>query len=301
MADLRINSDTPTLLEYSIQISQELYNNVASHEDHTDILPDLKQQLLLLLDALQMLDGVINGTSSTAFHTLNISLFNYSNACRKFCDKIQQATAELASSQTMQYRAEALQHQQEAPHGDPAATSSADNSAFTSMSIALKDCHSTVRSTVQGLCRRLTLIQHRSKTPASAATSSQIQFEQETVQLCLDILSKADSKIVHHRTLNFEHVSSEEDSKLAIVSTFGDLITAKWVNASRGSTHVEGQLSDSSLTHIFSTTPIRTTEDVTTDPDPRSVSQFHSRYGSGRILEPLKMQSTANIRQTSAP
>jgi Fungal N-terminal domain of STAND proteins len=74
-----------------------------------------------------------------------------------------------------------------------------------------------------------------------------IQKEKESVEQCLGICAEASQQADHARTNVFEDISVAEDGHQVLVSTVGDLITAKRVTAGPRSAQWIGQMSDDSL------------------------------------------------------
>jgi Fungal N-terminal domain of STAND proteins len=78
----------------------------------------------------------------------------------------------------------------------------------------------------------------------------QIQEEKESVEHCLGICAEASQQADQVRTNVFEDISVAEDAHQTLVSTVGDLITAKRVTAGPCTAQWIGQMSDTSLQQL---------------------------------------------------
>jgi hypothetical protein len=79
------------------------------------------------------------------------------------------------------------------------------------------------------------------------AEKGRIAEEIDSIRMCLLVCNHAAKHILEVRTNVFEDVSAAEDADQIIVSTFGDLISAKRVTAGVGATQWLGQMSDAAL------------------------------------------------------
>ena len=149
--------------------------------------------------------------------------------------------------------------------------------------IALSECSEKIKNTTTELQKRLGFI-HDCLNSASAMDPSTIEEERRSIQRCLDICDEAALEAEKARTNTFVDVTVAEDSRQVVVSTVGDLISAKRVTAGARSLQLAGQMSDSSLQHILHAG----VRDINEASDPGDVenksSKFENRHGAGRNL-----------------
>ena len=149
--------------------------------------------------------------------------------------------------------------------------------------IALNECSEKLRNTTTELQKRLGFIHDRLNS-TSTIDPSTIEEERRSIQRCLDICDEAAFEAEKARTNTFEDVAVAEDSRQVVVSTVGDLISAKRVTAGARSLQLAGQMSDSSLQHIL----YAGARDINEAPNPGDVenrsSKFENRHGEGRHL-----------------
>lgn len=87
---------------------------------------------------------------------------------------------------------------------------------------------------------------------SQSGENTRIREEMESIKQCLEICAQASQQASDpSRTNIIEDVSMADDGRQVIVSTVGDLISARRVKAGARSMQVMGQMSDESLQHIF--------------------------------------------------
>jgi hypothetical protein len=95
---------------------------------------------------------------------------------------------------------------------------------------------------------------------------------------------KDSTQIDQIRTNVFEGVSAAEDAHQVVVSTCGDLVSARNVTVGARSTQWLGQVSDTTL-HQFSRDRGPIGVERTQSPNHEMVEKFENKYGSGYKLE----------------
>ncbi|RDH26807.1 hypothetical protein BDQ94DRAFT_164187 [Aspergillus welwitschiae] len=110
-----------------------------------------------------------------------------------------------------------------------------------------------------------------------------IKEERESIIQCLNVCSEA-SELAHRaRTNIFEDVTSSDESHQLVVSTIGDLISAKLIITGSKSAHWLGQMSDTSLQQL--SRDFRGQVGIGEEPPARAEkNEFNTRYGSGQLL-----------------
>lgn len=116
-----------------------------------------------------------------------------------------------------------------------------------------------------------------------AVEQQRIQEQIDGIKQCLAICDQNSLKASQERINIFEDIVMAEDGKQVIVSTIGDLISAKRVTAGAGSMQVLGQMSDDSVQHL-SREHVRTLTEKSTKPQ-LGDRQFETRYGAGVKLD----------------
>ncbi|KAB8225206.1 hypothetical protein BDV33DRAFT_164630 [Aspergillus novoparasiticus] len=110
-----------------------------------------------------------------------------------------------------------------------------------------------------------------------------IREERDSITQCLNICADASDIAGKARTNSFEDVTSADDSHQLVVSTIGDLISAKHISTGARSVQWLGQISDDSLQQLSRDQKIRHGE-----PEDSAMrtgrDDFNGRYGAGQKL-----------------
>jgi hypothetical protein len=152
---------------------------------------------------------------------------------------------------------------------------------------AFKVCKENLTSTTTVLERHLQDINNRLQKLSSepSGTSDKHQAEKErleeekgSIKQCLAICADASDQANEDRTNFFEDVTMANDGHQVVVSTFGDLVSAKRITVGDRSIQWLGQMSDETLQRLS-----RDRSSATTDKKLRGegVTPFEDRYGSG--------------------
>lgn len=116
----------------------------------------------------------------------------------------------------------------------------------------------------------------------------QMLEEAESAKQCLTICAHASEHVSKGRTNVFEEVSAAEDAHQAIVSTVGDLISARRVTAAAGATQLLGQMSDSYLLQLSKIRGVDlsnvSSEGKILEHEDRLTVKFRDRHGAGNQL-----------------
>jgi Fungal N-terminal domain of STAND proteins len=94
-------------------------------------------------------------------------------------------------------------------------------------------------------------LQGSSMTDEDVTERERVQEEKDSTKKCLAICTQASEHADQVKTNVFEDVSAAKDAHQVIVSTLGDLISAKRVTAGVGATQLLGQMSDASLQQLL--------------------------------------------------
>jgi len=155
-----------------------------------------------------------------------------------------------------------------------------------------KECKERLIRTTSELSNHLdeidSRLQHSSRGARSstdyAAEQSRIQEERDSIKNCLSICAEASEQVDSGRTNVFEDVSAAPDAHQMVVATFGDLISARRVNAGARSTQWLGQMSDSTLEQLSRDNNRFATEKAASRSN-ATVRDFEDRYGIGKKLD----------------
>ncbi|RDK41015.1 hypothetical protein M752DRAFT_284518 [Aspergillus phoenicis ATCC 13157] len=110
-----------------------------------------------------------------------------------------------------------------------------------------------------------------------------IKEERESIIQCLNVCSEASDLAHRARTNIFEDVTSSDGSHQLVVSTIGDLISAKHIITGSKSAQWLGQMSDTSLQQL--SRDFRGQVGIGEEPPSRAEkNEFNTRYGSGQLL-----------------
>lgn len=148
---------------------------------------------------------------------------------------------------------------------------------------SLGKCEENMTSAKLELQTRLREIDRRLKT-APAEDHDRIQEQKASIQACLEICGAAATETEKARVNVFEDVGAAEDSQQMIVSTIGDLISARRVTVGARSMQVMGQMTDDSLRCLSlkgKRYPVVASMNETGEDE---TAKFEERHGTGRNL-----------------
>ncbi|GKZ51813.1 hypothetical protein AbraIFM66951_007339 [Aspergillus brasiliensis] len=157
-------------------------------------------------------------------------------------------------------------------------------------SAMLTDFSARVSSNSEALQARLMELTNRLRQMSEQGIMSKdltnlnlIREERESIIQCLNVCSEA-SELAHRaRTNIFEDVTSSDESHQLVVSTIGDLISAKHIITGSKSAQWLGQMSDTSLQQL--SRDFRGQVGIGEEPPARAAkNEFNTRYGSGQLL-----------------
>lgn len=121
------------------------------------------------------------------------------------------------------------------------------------------------------------------------AEQQRAREEKESIEQCLAICARASEHAGQVRTNIFEDVSADQNARQVIVSTLGDLISAKRVSAGVGAIQCLGQMSDVSLQQQSRDRGIGlsggTVVERTMGEQNRRVAKPEDQYGAGHKLD----------------
>jgi hypothetical protein len=98
--------------------------------------------------------------------------------------------------------------------------------------------------------RQQALSQQRTVSETTNSEQERLQEEIDSIKQSLSICIEASQKAHNNRTNIFEDVAMADDGHQVIVSTFGDLISARRITAGARSIQWFGQMSDESLQQL---------------------------------------------------
>jgi len=193
-------------------------------------------------------------------------------------------------------------------HRQQATTARNSGQAAHVTSQRLEDCKAglglttaELRARLQEAKNQLAKLSKQSRKIESPSTdeAGRIVTEEDfdSIKQCLSICQDATEQVTKARVNFFEDVTMTDETDQFIVSTFGDLISAKRITAGARSRQMLGQLSDESLQQFsrdsvarfqyYGMSEGRPTTNGTTNGSTKmdsSKSQFAGRYGSGQKL-----------------
>jgi len=147
---------------------------------------------------------------------------------------------------------------------------------------SLATCKDTITNTTTWLEKHLRTIDGQLKflstTGSDAVERKNLEQEIESARQCLRICSQASQQTENARSNVFEDVSMADDGYQVMVSTVGDLISAKRITAGARSLQIMGQMSDDSLQNISRNYG---TAEQTKSGVNESRSHFNDRHGNG--------------------
>lgn len=122
-------------------------------------------------------------------------------------------------------------------------------------------------------------------TEESRSQHEQILKEIKSVNECLAVCAKASKHVETVRVNVFEDVTAAKDAHQVIVSTFGDLISAKRVTADVGARQYLGQMSDAALRDLHNSQGSNNNEQgPVVGTSEEGSKKFADAYGTGHKL-----------------
>jgi hypothetical protein len=119
-----------------------------------------------------------------------------------------------------------------------------------------------------------------------AVERERIREELESTKQCLAICTKASEKAYHGEVNKFEDITMGHDAHQVIITTLGDLISAKRATTGFRSTRLIGQISDDAMQQLsrhLKFAAIKSDEEV--QAGAKAVPPFIGRYGTGMKLD----------------
>jgi hypothetical protein len=107
--------------------------------------------------------------------------------------------------------------------------------------------------------------------------------ERDSISQCLNICTDASDLASNPRVNIFENIKSADDSHQLVVSTIGDLISAKHITTGARSAQWFGQMSDETLQQLSRNHKLVPPEEK--EPGPRVSHGFREKYGAGYQLD----------------
>jgi chromosome segregation ATPase len=187
----------------------------------------------------------------------------------------------------------------------PITTLSSLTSAKLVTSSTMNACRENLTNTITELRRRLQDINNRlqkfSLQPLNisneqAAEQERLKEEREYVKQSLDMCTEASKQANQERTNVFEDISMADNGYQLIVSTVGELISARRITIGSGSLQLMGQVSDDSLQQISRDLGPTGTEKVM-EPQTGISPAFENRYGTGFKLSSENLKDPGATRK----
>ncbi|KAF1818797.1 uncharacterized protein K489DRAFT_326648 [Dissoconium aciculare CBS 342.82] len=133
----------------------------------------------------------------------------------------------------------------------PVTTTRSSTPSSKGMTAATLDyCHRQVNMTKHGVQSRLNSLEDALESRQANPTHAS---EKERIQECMSLCDEALRESTQFRQNTYEDITTGEDSDQLMISTVGELISARNVSAGARSTQVFGQLSNESLQMFFQT------------------------------------------------
>jgi hypothetical protein len=189
----------------------------------------------------------------------------------------------------------------------PITTLSSLTSAQLVTSSTMNACRENLTNTITQLRRRLQDINNRlqpfSLQPLNisieqAAEQEKLKEEREYVKQSLDMCTEASKQANQERTNVFEDISMADNGYQFIVSTVGELISARRITIGSGSLQLMGQISDDSLQQVSRDLGPNGTEKVIKLQTGISPA-FENRYGTGFKLSSENLKDPGATRKST--
>ncbi|RYP57927.1 hypothetical protein DL769_009197 [Monosporascus sp. CRB-8-3] len=302
-----IASGIIALATFAFNSSVSLYQTIRSFQSNKREIRELKEELEALSNVIQSLQELAS-TKEVQFEALHLPLLRCGKACKGFEEaKLQYIESDIASFKNMLarykstigiaisdvnlYRSAASPlHVYQANSSAHRRTATVSANAIEEFKEMLADTTTDLQEHLQNLDNKFEALrtQESNTRDEHAAERGRISEEIESAKECLEICSRASEHIKEVRTNVFEDVSAAEDANQVIVSTYGDLISAKRVTAGIRATQLLGQMSDAALQQLARSRGIDlsghsgTVKDV--EERAKGTIEFEDQYGIGHRL-----------------
>ncbi|TVY36885.1 hypothetical protein LSUB1_G006896 [Lachnellula subtilissima] len=156
---------------------------------------------------------------------------------------------------------------------------------FKTCKAKLSDANTKLESHLQDIDSRLRILALPGPRSSNeqAAEQEKIKEELDSIKQCLTICAQASTQANKERMNVFEDISTADDGHQVLVSTIGDLVSARRVTAGTRSRQWLGQMSDDSLQqlshnygHVVAEEPVESQAEAS--------GHFEGRYGTGLTL-----------------
>lgn len=304
---LSIASGVLALSVFAFKSSVSLYQSVKGFQNNRKAIRELEQELEALKNVLQSLQQFAS-KNEDQFKTLCLPLLRCGQACKDFEEVIANCTKHSSDSKTsfrdwakLQYLGSDIVEFKNMLAGHKATisvaigdinlrTAAVSASAVQEFKDMLKDTKTDLGDHLENLDDKLEALstQESRANEENIAGRRRIQEEIDCAKACLAVCAQASEHADKVRTNVFEDVTAAQDSDQIVVSTLGDLISAKRITAGVRATQWIGQMSDTSLQQLARGRGIdlssgsRIVRDVA-DQDRGSII-FEDQYGSGHKL-----------------
>jgi predicted nucleic acid-binding Zn-ribbon protein len=318
---LSIASSVLALSVFAFKSSVSLYQSVKGFQNNKKAIRELEQELEALKNVIQSLQQFVS-KDEDEFKTLCLPLLRCGQACKDFEEVIVNCTKHSSESKTsfrdwakLQYLGSDIVGFKNMLAGYKATisiaigdinlyvftvyfsllkltclatrrTAAVSASAVQEFKDMLKDTKTDLEDHLENLDDKLEAlsIQEIRANEENIAGRRRIQEEIDSAKECLAVCAQASEHADKVRTNVFEDVTAAQNSDQVVVSTLGDLISAKRITAGVGATQWLGQMSDTSLQQLARSRGIdlssgsRIVRDVA-EQDRGSIT-FEDQYGS---------------------
>ncbi|KAF2494973.1 hypothetical protein BU16DRAFT_590256 [Lophium mytilinum] len=274
-----IASGALTLATFAFNSSVSLYQIVKSFQNSKRDIRELKEELEALSNAIQSLQELAS-KDEVQFEPLRLPLLRCGETCKGFGEVIENCTTNSSKPKTsfrdwakLQYMGKDIAGFKNVLAGYKSTiliaigdvnlrTAAVSVDAIAEFKEMLANTTTDLEENRQNLEEHLQTIndkletlsiQNGSTKEEEIAERKRISEEIDSVKQCLEVCNHAAKRIDEVRTNIFEDVSAAEDAHQVIVSTFGDLISAKRVTAGVKSIQWLGQMPDSALQQLIRT------------------------------------------------
>ncbi|KAH6661716.1 hypothetical protein B0J14DRAFT_526010, partial [Halenospora varia] len=303
MADpLSITSGILPLTVFAFQASRVLYQTVASLQNDQRSVRQFKEELKALGGTLETLQETVSNTNID-LSILRIPLLRCGKACEDFKTLIIEHTTHSDESKTsfcdwakLKYLGNDIVGLKNILAGYKStimiALGDANMRTSAVTTSALKEYKDLVTNATVDLEEHLREINDRLQSFApqgptlsieSTVKQQEIQEEKDSIKQCLAICAQASMQADKDRINIFEDISTADDDHVVIVSTIGDLISARRVTAGARSQQWLRQIPDATLQQLSHNLGHMAAEEPVEQQSEAS-DHLEGRYGTNRGL-----------------
>jgi hypothetical protein len=216
---------------------------------------DLEEHLEAIQDRLKTLAPIAGKKSNDERQTI-LKEMESTKHCISICTGVSEHIQQLQSNSDSQKSTESNSSDSNTAVAERNTPTAADFVLADSLNFCLENLSMTksqLSTCLENMVRQLNTENTENLNPDTEGGASELnvmEAEAKSIRERLAYFSQASARSEQYRVNVFEDISAGEDSHQVIVSTVGDLISAKRITGGDRSVHLMGQMSDAALQQL---------------------------------------------------